>query len=277
MAETTPAAPANDLAGGVPEAPVPAQAAPPPHHATGGGGDHDLPHLGSGPWDMFLSADIVVQVVMVLLAVASVVTWTILLAKGVEVILARRRLAAALRAARGDGGIDALRNDASAHIARSFLAAAEDERRLSTGLPVEGVKDRIALRLRRVEHGVVRRMSRGTGVLASIGSCAPFVGLFGTVWGIMNSFIGISRARSTSLAVVAPGIAEALLATAFGLAAAIPAVLTYNAFARALAGYRAQLSDLSAIVLAHAARELDRAQATQRLPAHLMPVRAAAE
>ena len=76
-------------------------------------------------------------------------------------------------------------------------------------------------------------MSRGTGMLATIGATAPFVGLFGTVWGIMNSFIGISKAHTTNLAVVAPGIAEALLATAFGLVAAIPAVVIYNVFARA--------------------------------------------
>jgi biopolymer transport protein ExbB len=81
---------------------------------------------------------------------------------------------------------------------------------------------------------------RGTGVLATIGATAPFVGLFGTVWGIMNSFIGISKSHTTNLAVVAPGIAEALLATAFGLAAAIPAVVIYNVFARSIAGYRAR-------------------------------------
>ena len=80
---------------------------------------------------------------------------------------------------------------------------------------------------------------RGTGVLATIGATAPFVGLFGTVWGIMNSFIGISKSHTTNLAVVAPGIAEALLATAIGLVAAIPAVVIYNVFARSIAGYRA--------------------------------------
>ena len=92
-------------------------------------------------------------------------------------------------------------------------------------------------------------MLRGTGVLATIGATAPFVGLFGTVWGIMNSFIGISKSHTTNLAVVAPGIAEALLATAFGLVAAIPAVVIYNVFARSIAGYRALLGDASAEVL----------------------------
>ena len=90
---------------------------------------------------------------------------------------------------------------------------------------------------------------RGTGLLATIGATAPFVGLFGTVWGIMNSFIGISKAHTTNLAVVAPGIAEALLATAIGLVAAIPAVVIYNVFARSIAGYRALLADASALVM----------------------------
>ena len=102
---------------------------------------------------------------------------------------------------------------------------------------------------------------RGTGVLATIGATAPFVGLFGTVWGIMNSFIGISKAQTTNLAVVAPGIAEALLATAIGLFAAIPAVIIYNQFARSLGRYRALVGDASAEVLNLVSRDLDRGQA----------------
>ena len=94
-----------------------------------------------------------------------------------------------------------------------------------------------------------RQIARGTGVLATIGATAPFVGLFGTVWGIMNSFIGISEAHTTNLAVVAPGIAEALLATALGLVAAIPAVVIYNHLARSIAAYRALLADASAQVM----------------------------
>ena len=104
-----------------------------------------------------------------------------------------------------------------------------------------------------------RLMTRGTGLLATIGATAPFVGLFGTVWGIMNSFIGISKQHTTNLAVVAPGIAEALLATALGLAAAIPAVVIYNMFSRAIAGYRALCGDGAAEVLRLAGRDLDRA------------------
>ena len=101
-------------------------------------------------------------------------------------------------------------------------------------------------------------MSRGTGVLATIGATAPFVGLFGTVWGIMNSFIGISKSQTTNLAVVAPGIAEALLATAFGLVAAIPAVIIYNHFTRSIAGYKSLVADASALVMRLLSRDLDR-------------------
>ena len=142
---------------------------------------------------------------------------------------------------------------------RQFLDAAVTELKLSAGsIERDGIKERIASRLERIEAAYGRRLLRGTGVLATIGSTAPFVGLFGTVWGIMNSFIGISKSQTTNLAVVAPGIAEALLATAFGLAAAIPAVVIYNVFARSIAGYRALLGDASAEVLRLVSRDLER-------------------
>jgi biopolymer transport protein ExbB len=143
-----------------------------------------------------------------------------------------------------------------------FLDAAATELKASTGsTDREGIKERIASRLERIEASYGRRILRGTGVLATIGATAPFVGLFGTVWGIMNSFIGISKSHTTNLAVVAPGIAEALLATALGLAAAIPAVVIYNVFARSIAGYRAALGDAAAAVLRLVSRDLERAAA----------------
>ena len=142
---------------------------------------------------------------------------------------------------------------------RAMVAAARDEVERSAALPAEGTKERAALALNRIEARAARAMTRGTGLVATIGSTAPFVGLFGTVWGIMNSFVGISRAHTSSLAVVAPGIAEALLATAIGLVAAIPAVVIYNGLARATAGYKAILADASAEVMRHLSRDLDRA------------------
>ena len=139
-----------------------------------------------------------------------------------------------------------------------LLATAEDEVAQSRGLSADGIKERVAWQLERIEVAAGQQIGRGMGVLATVGAVAPFVGLFGTVWGIMNSFIGISRAHTTNLAVVAPGIAEALLATAFGLAAAIPAVVIYNAFARSTGAYRSVLGDASVAILRLLSRDLDR-------------------
>ena len=209
------------------------------------------------PWGMFMSADTVVKAVIIILALASVATWTVWLAKTIEVSLAKRRARAALRAFAAAGSLAEAR--ASAGPGGDFREAAIAEIRLSAdAMEKEGLKERIASRLERIEAAFGRKISRGTGVLATIGATAPFVGLFGTVWGIMNSFIGISKSHTTNLAVVAPGIAEALLATAFGLAAAIPAVVIYNMFARSIAGYRALLGDTSAEVLRLVSRDLDR-------------------
>jgi len=221
-----------------------------------------LPHDLS-PWGMFMNADIVVKAVMVGLAFASLVTWTIWLAKSLEVLGGKLR---ARRAADAIGNAATLMQ-AGRELGHSggpgalLVRAAEEERALSAGAldhaPGDGLKERVASRLSRIEAAAARRMSRGTGLLATIGSTAPFVGLFGTVWGIMNAFIGISQAQTTNLAVVAPGIAEALLATAMGLVAAIPAVVIYNVFARSIAGYRQILADASAGVERLVSRDLD--------------------
>jgi biopolymer transport protein ExbB len=213
------------------------------------------------PWGMFVSADPLVKAVLIGLAFASVVTWTVWLAKTIELMMARRRVRADLStlgsAQRLADGVERLA--AAQSPAAAFLEAAVTEIQLSqSSADREGIKERIASRLERIEAACGRRIMRGTSVLATIGATAPFVGLFGTVWGIMNSFIGISREHTTNLAVVAPGIAEALLATAFGLAAAIPAVVIYNMFARSISGYRALLGDASAAVLRLVSRDLDR-------------------
>jgi len=209
------------------------------------------------PWGMYLNADPVVKAVLIGLVLASVATWTVWLAKSIEIWAAKRRVRAAARVLAGPRapGVERL----AAGEVRQFLAAAVSEREMSAGaLEHAGIKERVASRLERLEAGFGRRIQRGTGVLATIGATAPFVGLFGTVWGIMNSFIGISKAQTTNLAVVAPGIAEALLATAVGLAAAIPAVVIYNVFARSIAGYRALLGDAAAEVLRLVSRDLER-------------------
>jgi biopolymer transport protein ExbB len=142
-----------------------------------------------------------------------------------------------------------------------FIEAAAAELRLSADVADRsGIKERVATRLARLEAAAGRAVNRGTGLVATIGATAPFVGLFGTVWGIMNSFIGISEAQTTNLAVVAPGIAEALLATAIGLFAAIPAVIIYNQLVRRIGGYRALVGDASAEVSRLVSRDLDRSQ-----------------
>jgi len=213
------------------------------------------------PWGMFKNADVVVQAVLVGLVFASIITWTVWLAKSIELMAATRRVRRAIEALAGARssaeGAERI-TDPSGEVGR-FLAAAGAELQLSAGgVDRDGVKERVASRLERIEASYGRRIMRGTGVLATIGATAPFVGLFGTVWGIMNSFIGISKSQTTNLAVVAPGIAEALLATALGLAAAIPAVVIYNTFARSIAGYRALVGDASAEVLRLVSRDLDR-------------------
>ncbi|WP_313137637.1 tonB-system energizer ExbB [Paracoccus jeotgali] len=208
------------------------------------------------PVGMFLQADIVVQGVMLLLLAASVVTWTVLIVKAFELAGANARAAAGLRLVRAAGSLDQAvaqvqgRTDSTSHMLR--LAAYERARVGGPGLP-----SRIQSQLQAAVGRAGRRAAMGTGMLATIGSTAPFVGLFGTVWGIMNSFIGISEAQTTNLAVVAPGIAEALLATALGLVAAIPAVVIHNFFARLITGYRARLGDVAAAIQRLASRDAD--------------------
>jgi len=216
------------------------------------------------PFGMFLAADTVVKLVMVALLLASVATWTVWLAKTWELRAARRRLAggaAALAGARSlSDGLERLGR--AGGVAQALARAAALELHLSADAPAaDGIKERAVSRLQQIETAAGRAMTRGTGILATIGAIAPFVGLFGTVWGIMNSFIGISQTQTTNLAVVAPGIAEALLATAFGLVAAIPAVVIYNVFARSIAAYRHQVADAAGEVLRLLSRDLDRQQA----------------
>ncbi|MCV2447697.1 tonB-system energizer ExbB [Paracoccus sp. DMF] len=224
--------------------------------------DPTLPHDLS-PWGMFLAADWVVKGVMIGLAFASVITWTVLIAKMLELAGAMKRAQSGIRRIETATSLPSALNAAGRRrdpVSRMIRAAATEYDRSAPALDQagdSGVKERVESHLDRIEAVAGRRMSRGTGVLATIGSTAPFVGLFGTVWGIMNSFIGISQAQTTNLAVVAPGIAEALLATAIGLVAAIPAVVIYNVFARAITGYRLRLANASAGVRRLVSRDLD--------------------
>jgi biopolymer transport protein ExbB len=213
------------------------------------------------PWSMFLSADPLVKVVMVSLAFASLVTWTIFLARSMAMRLAQWRLrrslarvSAAKTLAEAQMMMGRTRNVLSA-----MVAAAVQEIGASADVSGEqGIKERVASTFSELARAESRAARQGMGVLATIGATAPFVGLFGTVWGIMNSFIGISKSQTTNLAVVAPGIAEALLATAFGLAAAIPAVIIFNYFARSTRGYLDLVAKASGAVGRLLSRDLDR-------------------
>ena len=222
----------------------------------------ELPHDLS-PRAMFMNADIVVKAVMIGLGLASLVTWIIWLAKSVELAASKARLRRAVGIIVAADSLAQVNDDFSRRggVAALLVRAAQDEvGRSEEALDHagnEGLLQRIASHLSRIEARASRRMSRGTGLLATIGSTAPFIGLFGTVWGIMNAFIGISQAQTTNLAVVAPGIAEALLATATGLVAAIPAVVIYNVFARSIGGYKHLLADASAGVERLVSRDLD--------------------
>jgi biopolymer transport protein ExbB len=213
------------------------------------------------PWTMFKSADVVVKAVMIGLAFASLVTWTIFFAKLLELAVVQRKVRSAL------AKIADARSLAEAQFAlgskgsvlASFLAAAMREARLSAGISSDaGIKERAASSFGEIVRAEARRIRLGMGLLATIGATSPFVGLFGTVWGIMNSFIGISKSQTTNLAVVAPGIAEALLATAIGLVAAIPAVIIYNHFARVTKGYLELVNRASGAAGRLLSRDLDR-------------------
>ena len=250
-----------------PSAAAPAAAAPPVSEAATSSGDSRslkstavaLRELS--PWSMFLSADVLVKAVMIGLAFASLLTWTIFIAKMIELSVVQRKLRTALDT------ISEARSLAEAQFAlgakgsvlSSLLAAAMREARLSAGISSDaGIKERAASSFAEIVRAEARRIRLGMGLLATIGATSPFVGLFGTVWGIMNSFIGISKAQTTNLAVVAPGIAEALLATAIGLVAAIPAVIIYNHFSRVTKGYLEQVSRASGAAGRLLSRDLDR-------------------
>ncbi|MBB3946739.1 biopolymer transport protein ExbB [Rhizobium skierniewicense] len=287
FAQTTPPAPANETApaaqNAAPPAPQQAQPAPagaapatavqPPLQptlaepvvtppATTPEKRADIPHNLS-PWGMFMAADWVVKTVMIGLAIASLITWTVWVAKTIELAGARIRAKSILKivhkAKTLSEATDAV--DKKGGPSAVMLRMATHEMQLSDAVVAHtdggGIKERVSSVLGRIETHAGRRMSRGTGILATIGSVSPFVGLFGTVWGIMNSFISISESQTTNLAVVAPGIAEALLATAIGLVAAIPAVVIYNVFARSITGYRHLLADVAAGVERLVSRDLD--------------------
>ena len=222
------------------------------------------------PAKMFMEADIVVQVVMIGLLLASVFSWVILLIKLFEFGALNRATDRFLEAFRQTRTIADMRRVATSdefegNPLADMAAAATDEVELSrqAGLSVTGdhrdsALSRAQAAVSAVQSGLAKRLSGGQQFMASVGSTAPFIGLFGTVYGVMNSFIGIANTNTTNLAVVAPGIAEALLATGIGLFAAIPAVIFYNYFNTRIAAYGTRSDGFNAELMNAVSRNLDK-------------------
>ncbi|QYC11644.1 tonB-system energizer ExbB [Brevundimonas nasdae] len=263
-AEPTPAtAPAAGAA--TPAAAPAADAAPATEEAAAS-------HHGGGitPISMFMEATVIVKVVMIGLLLASIFSWTLLLIKLFEFGSLNRKTDNFLETFRGARTISDMRAIATqeefdGNPLADMAAAATEEIELSrqSGLSVTGdhldsALGRATAAVNAVQAGLAKRLSGGQQFLASVGSIGPFVGLFGTVYGIMNSFIGIAESNTTNLAVVAPGIAEALLATGIGLFAAIPAVVFYNYFNTRIAGYGTRADGFAAELLNGISRQLDK-------------------
>ena len=261
-AATAPAADAAAAPAAATDAAPPAEAAP----AEVGGESHGK----LTPARMFMDADVVVKVVMIGLLLASVFSWVILLIKLFEFGALNRATDRFLEAFRQTRTIADMRRVATSdefegNPLADMAAAATDEIELSrqAGLSVTGEhSDSALLRAQQatsaVQSGLAKRLSGGQQFLASVGSTGPFIGLFGTVYGIMNSFIGIANTNTTNLAVVAPGIAEALLATGIGLFAAIPAVIFYNYFNTRIAAYGTRSDGFNAELMNAVSRNLDK-------------------
>ncbi len=215
------------------------------------------------PVALFLQADVVVKVVMLGLLLASVWTWAIIFSFWRKVGRTRREGEGFERDFWKADDIDAFykaQGDRDLPTARVFAAGVTEWRRSTQGAVIDrgGTRERLATTMGAAVANEIDKLSDRLNVLATVGSVAPFVGLFGTVWGIMRAFTGIASAQNTSLAVVAPGIAEALFATAIGLFAAIPAVIAYNRFSHGVNRIEARLNRFADGFHATLSRQLDR-------------------
>src|SRR5882724_1461430 len=230
--------------------------------ALGGAASHDLSILG-----LFLQADIIVKVVMLILLVASFWSWAVIFDKALRLRRLRREAASFEESFWSGGSLDDLYdrigNRPPDPMSAIFAAAMREWRRSAAkGLIGQGtlrasLQDRVERVMQVTVGREMERLERFMAYLATVGSTAPFVGLFGTVWGIMNSFQAIAVQKNTNLAVVAPGLAEALFATALGLVAAIPAVVAYNKLSTDFGRYAGRLEAFSSEFSAILSRQLD--------------------
>jgi biopolymer transport protein ExbB len=268
------AAPAAPAGAAAPAAGADAAAAPaaaPAAPAADAGAPPQMAHSGKlGVGTMFMDADPVVKTIMIGLVLASIFSWTLLITKLLEFRSLNRASDNFLEAFRGAKSITDMSRIAQSEEFQGnpladMAAAAASEIELSrqAGLQVNGEhRDSTLVRAQMavgaVQATLARRLSSGMQFLASVGSNGPFIGLFGTVYGIMNSFIGIANTNTTNLAVVAPGIAEALLATGLGLFAAIPSVIFYNYFQTRISAYGARTEGFVAELMNAISRQLDK-------------------
>ena len=214
------------------------------------------------PIALFLQADWVVKTVMIGLLLASIWTWGIILSFALRMGSLRRRSAKWEKAFWDAPDVDAFYKsdgDANLPVARVFSAGVGEWRRSTVGGAIdrEGTRERLATAMGSAAAIEIDQLSDRLNVLATVAAAAPFIGLFGTVWGIMRSFTGIAAQQSSSLAVVAPGIAEALFATAIGLFAAIPAVIAYNRFSHGINRIEARLNRFADAFHATLSRQLE--------------------
>ena len=255
-------------------APAAAPAAAPDAGLANGGAEAaptSIKHSGSlNPVRMFIDANPVVKVVMIGLILASILSWTLLILKLLEFARLNgqsNKFVEAFRGARSIADINRISTseEFEGNPLADMAAAASGEVELSrqAGLAVAGdaknsTLNRSQAAVSAVQSGLAKRLSGGMTFLASVGSSGPFIGLFGTVYGIMNSFIGIANTNTTNLAVVAPGIAEALLATGIGLFAAIPAVIFYNFFQVQISSFGTRTDGFIAELMNAISRQLDK-------------------
>lgn len=253
QAETAP--PAGDSA-------QPAQPTPSTSLAATPAAAEMAPAERFGVREMFLQADMVVKAVMVFLVLCSLATWAILFEKLVVFGRAKRANQRFLKAFRDDDKSAMHEQADSSAMGRMWQVAQGELRRFGKDRTADAdqinrLLQRMSLTASIPQERDMARLGSMMGVLATIGATAPFIGLFGTVWGILNSFASIATMKTASLAIVAPGIAEALLATALGLFAAIPAVMIFNKFARDINHFVGSLDNFSAEMLATTSRQLD--------------------
>ena len=246
-------------------APAPAAESEETSSAAGGHGASDVNFVS-----MFNGATVVVKVVMIGLVLMSIISWIILIMKLMDFASLNRvttNFLEAYRSARSIADINriAVSDEFAGNPLADMAAVGTEEIQLSkqAGLQVSGehrdsTLNRASASIAAVQAGLAKRLSGGQTFLASVGSTSPFIGLFGTVYGIMNSFIGIANSRTTNLAVVAPGIAEALMATGIGLIAAIPAVVMYNLFNTSISQYGTRSEQFVSELMNSLSRQLDK-------------------